>query len=388
MPPDRGKGLAEVAMPARPLVLWLLLSAAAWPVDLLVEDAAEMARVVDASEPLVTLHSGFRYTEGPVWTPDDGGVLVFSDLGAGEQWRWTAAGGAELLVPQIGKTNGHTRDLAGRLLSCEERGRRVTRLEEDGTITTVVDRWDGKRFDSPNDIVVTRDGRIWFTDPPWGLGGRNSEVPGNYVYRVEPDGGGVVPVVTDLIRPNGLCFSPDESVLYVAESEPNAVHALHAYPVDARGNVGAGRRFALIDDDRPDGIRCDRDGRVWSTAGDGVHIFKPDGTRIGKILTPKKPANLAFGGARGTTLFLTHRDSLLKLEVLVTGSGSSGSGGASTRGIRLQVRTGGSSAAIETEISPPDATATIDGSRIHIYSGLDPTVDYTISLAAVAVATR
>jgi gluconolactonase len=221
--------------------------------------------------------------------------------------------------------NGNTLDRAGLLLTCEHSGRRVAIREKDGTVKTVVDSFEGKKLNSPNDVVVRSDGTIWFTDPEYGLknkpGPKEKEdkpQPGNYVYRHDPKRGKTTAVVRDFVQPNGLAFSPDEKKLYVADS--GTPRHIRVFDVSADGSVSNGRVFCTIDKGGPDGIRVDQAGRVWSSAGDGVQIFAPDGKRIGKILVGEAPANLCFGGDDGKTLFMTARKSLYAIKVLVTGA--------------------------------------------------------------------
>ena len=183
---------------------------------------------------------------------------------------------------------------------------------------TLVDSFNGKKFNSPNDVVVKTDGTLWFTDPDYGLGRNKREMDGNWVYRFDPKSKAVTAVVKDFDKPNGLCFSPDEKKLYVADSgEP---HHIRVFDVQKDGTVANGKVFCVIDNGVPDGIRCDTDGRVWSSAGDGVQIFAPDGALIGKILVPESAANLCFGGKDGKTLFITARSSLYAIETSVRGA--------------------------------------------------------------------
>jgi gluconolactonase len=198
--------------------------------------------------------------------------------------------------------------------------------EKDGAVRTLVDTVDGKKLNSPNDVVVKSDGIIYFTDPDYGLKtdpatkqkvGR--EQPGNFVYRHDPKTGKTTALVRDFVQPNGLAFSPDEKFLYVADS--GAPKHIRRFAVAADGTLGGGEVFCKLDVGAPDGIRVDRAGRVWSSAGDGVQIFGTDGKLIGKILVPESPANLCFGGADGKTLFITARKSLYAIQVAVTGAG-------------------------------------------------------------------
>jgi gluconolactonase len=179
----------------------------------------------------------------------------------------------------------------------------------------LVDSLEGKKLNSPNDVVVKGDGTIWFTDPDYGLAGRPKEVPGNYVYRFDPKSNSLSAVVKDFDKPNGLCFSADEKKLYVADS--GKPRHIRAFPVNSDGTLGEGAVFAAIDKGGPDGIRCDGKGNVWSSSGDGAQVFSPEGKLLVRILLPESAANLAFGGDKGTTLFLTARKSLYMVETLV-----------------------------------------------------------------------
>ncbi len=217
----------------------------------------------------------------------------------------------------------------GRLVSCEHLTRRVTRTEHDGSITVLIDRFDGKPLNAPNDVVVASDGSVWFTDPGYGImsdyEGRRApfELP-TAVYRLDPERGDAEPVVQDLERPNGLCFAPDESRLYVVDSG-STPRTINVYDV-AEGRVGAGRRFADMSPGSSDGIRCDTEGNLWAAAGgggdgyDGVHVFAPDGTLIGQVLLPEACANLCFGGPAGNRLFMAASRSIYALYVNATGA--------------------------------------------------------------------
>jgi gluconolactonase len=273
--------------------------------------------------------TGFRWAEGPVWFGDHR-CLVWSDIPNNRMLRWDEATGAVTVFRSPSNyANGHTRDGQGRLISCEHLTRRVTRTEHDGSITVLIDRVDGRRLNAPNDVVVASDGSVWFTDPGYGImsnyEGRKAafELP-PAVYRLDPDQGRAEPIVQDLERPNGLCFSPDESRLYVVDSgsEPRSIHVYDV--VD--GRVGAGRRFVDMSPGSSDGIRCDTDGNLWAAAGgggdgyDGVHVFAPDGTVIGQIVLPEVCANLCFGGNARNRLFMAASRSIYAVYVNATGA--------------------------------------------------------------------
>jgi gluconolactonase len=296
--------------------VWLLAATAlAAAADFEIRDQAGFNQLFPKDAKVEKIAGGFQFIEGPVWIGDEsGGYLVFSDIPAGQLKRWDPAGGAKVFRDPSGNANGNTTDLEGRLVTAEHHGR-ISRTEKDGKVVTIASTYQGKRLNSPNDVIVSSDGAIWFTDPDYGLGSRQKEAPGNYVYRLDPRTHKVNAVVTDTNRPNGLCLSPDERTLYVADS--GTPRHIRAFTVQADKTVDAGRVFATIDKGAPDGIRCDQAGRVWSSAGDGVRIFSPKGTLIATVLVPESPANLGFGGPRGTTLYITARTSLYKVETLV-----------------------------------------------------------------------
>jgi gluconolactonase len=279
------------------------------------------------------LGDGMRWAEGPVWF-GDGRYLLVSDIPNDRIMRWDEASGAFGVFRQGShNANGNTRDLLGRLVTCEHEGRRVTRTEHDGTITVLADRYDGKPLNSPNDVVVKSDGSIWFTDPPFGLGswyeGRvaQQELPAN-VYRIDPQSGELSVVAAGTHGPNGLCFSPDERILYLVQSRatPSRVISAHEVSKDGRG-LGLGRSFIDCGPGTSDGIRCDIDGNLWcgwgmgSEALDGVAVFAPDGTRIGHIHLPERCANLCFGGINRNRLFMAAGKSLFALYVNTQGAG-------------------------------------------------------------------
>lgn len=266
------------------------------------------------------LATGMQFVEGPVWFDDTaGGFLVFSDIPGNALKRWRAQDGVTTFRAPSYNANGNTRDRAGRLITCEHGSRRVTCTEKDGTVRVLAERFEGKRLNSPNDAVVKSDGSLWFTDPPYGLANKSlKELDKNYVFRRAPDGIALTVVARDFDMPNGLCFSPDESKLYIADS--GAPHHIRVFDVHPDGSLANGRVFCVIAPGVPDGIRCDRAGNLWSTAGDGVHVFAPNGALIGKIPVPETPANLCFGGRAGTTLFITARTSLYALEVTANGT--------------------------------------------------------------------
>ena len=253
-----------------------------------------------------------------------GRYVVWSDIPNDRMLRWDEmSGNVGLFRDAAGFSNGNTLDRQGRLVTCEHGNRRVTRTEHDGSITVIADRVDGKRFNSPNDVIVRSDGTIWFTDPAYGIdsdyeGHRSeSEIGACHVYRHDPATGDVTAVATDFGRPNGLAFALDESLIYIADTERNHIRV---FPVDEHGTLGAGTLFADNTSGHFDGIRLDNAGRVWAGVGEGVHCFDPDGTLIGKLHLPEAAANLAFGGPQRNRLFITATTSLYSIRTSITGA--------------------------------------------------------------------
>jgi gluconolactonase len=280
--------------------------------DFEVQDQAQFKKLFPAGAKVEQLATGFQFTEGPAWLPQ--GFLVFSDIPANEIKKCTPGAGISNFRAPSNQANGNLVDRQGRLVSCEHGGRRVARLEKDGTLATLVDSFEGKKLNSPNDVAIHPDGSIWFTDPDYGLAGRPKEQEGNYVYRYDEKTKQLTAVVRDFDKPNGLCFSPGGKLLYIADS--GKPRHIRVFPVLAGGKLGEGRVFATIDKGGPDGIRCDTRGNVWSSSGDGAQVFSPSGALLVRILLPESAANLAFGGPKGQTLYLTARKSLYAVETL------------------------------------------------------------------------
>lgn len=280
--------------------------------------------VILANVKLAKVSSGHLWTEGPVWFPAHN-CLLFSDIPNEKIYRWLTDGSVSEFRDRSNYSNGHTRDLDGRLVSCQHGTRSVTRTEHDGSITTLADAHDGKKLNSPNDVIVKSDGTVWFTDPSYGIlsdyeGYRSeSEQSGNYVFRLDPSDGELNVVAKGFTQPNGLAFSADEKLLYVAESgrshDPDTRSVLMVFDVLETGSLKNGREFAEIDPGIPDGLRVDREGHLWVSAADGVHCLAPDGRLLGKIRVPETVSNLAFGGPRGNMLFITATSSVYAIHV-------------------------------------------------------------------------
>jgi gluconolactonase len=263
------------------------------------------------------LATGFLFTEGPLWHPD--GFYYFVDIRRSNLHRITPGKPAELVRADTGEGNGTTFDLQGRLVICEGGHRRVTRWSADGRSEVLVDRYEGKRLNRPNDVVCKSDGSLWFTDPGLRVPLAERELPYAGVYRIAADG--VVTLMADCEYPNGLAFSPDERTLYVANTRWTAY--IHAFELDAAGKVLRRRIFADMSSDEPDGVpdgmKVDVEGRVYCTGPGGTWVFAADGRRLGIIRTPEIPANLAFGGPDLKTLFFTARTSIYTLRVTTPG---------------------------------------------------------------------
>ncbi|WP_261664559.1 SMP-30/gluconolactonase/LRE family protein [Deinococcus sp. Marseille-Q6407] len=268
---------------------------------------------------LTRLAGDFTWTEGPCWIPARG-CVVFSDVRQDRTWRWTPGSGlAEEMNPSRHQ-NGHCLDAQGRLVACSHGDRAVLRQEEDGRWTTLASEWQGQRLNSPNDVALSPDGSLWFSDPTYGIDkpeegyGGEMELPGRYVFRIAPDGTLSCPI-TDRHKPNGLAFRSANELLL---SDTGDQAATHLYRIDGDRAEHQGG-FFQVDQGKTDGLRVDADGRIWSSAGDGVHVFSPQGEELGRILLPETAANLCFGGADGTELFITASTGLYHLPTRVRG---------------------------------------------------------------------
>lgn len=274
------------------------------------------------------LWTGARWSEGPVWFAA-GRYLLWSDIPNNRILRFDDTDGVVSVFRQpSNNANGNTVDRQGRMVSCEHLTRRVTRTEHDGSITVIADSYQGMRLNSPNDVVVKSDGSVWFTDPSYGImmdyeGERaESEIGACHVYRVDASGE-IRIVADDYVKPNGLAFSPDESSLYIADTgithTPGGPAHIRRYNVGPDGSLSGGEVLAGCSSGVFDGFRLDRDGRIWSSAADGVHCLAPDGTLIGKILIPEMVANVCFGGPKLNRLFICGTTSLYSVFLNVNG---------------------------------------------------------------------
>ncbi|MGH8327107.1 MAG: SMP-30/gluconolactonase/LRE family protein, partial [Steroidobacteraceae bacterium] len=276
---------------------------------------------------LETLGEGYAWLEGPVWFADHD-CLYVSDIPNDRILRWSEHGGVSVFRRPAGFVNGHARDMQGRLLGCSHHDRCITRTEFDGKVTVLANRHRGKRLNSPNDIVCKSDGTIWFSDPLYGIntdyeGGKQvSELP-PALYRLQPGTGSLTVVADDFAGPNGLAFSPDERLLYVAESggqfEREPRQYIRRFTVDEGGRLTGGERFHKVSPGFTDGLRVDSQGNVWSSAADGVHCISSDGELLGKILTPSLVSNLAFGGRNRSRLFVCASHRLMAIYTNVRG---------------------------------------------------------------------
>ncbi len=275
------------------------------------------------------LWTGARWSEGPAWFAA-GRYLVWSDIPNNRMLRWDETDGSvSVFRSPANNSNGNTVDLQGRLVTCEHLARRVTRTEHDGSITVLADKFDNKRLNSPNDLVVKSDGSIWFTDPSYGIimdyeGERaNSEIGACHVYRIDGDSFEVTRVADDYVKPNGLAFSPDEKYLYIADTgashEENGPAHIRKHTVKNK-TLSGGEVFSDCNNGFYDGFRLDRDGRIWSSAADGVHCLSPTGELLGKILIPEFVGNVCFGGPKLNRLFICGTTSLYSVYLNVNGA--------------------------------------------------------------------
>jgi gluconolactonase len=282
------------------------------------------ARLVIGHAKLEKLWTGCRWAEGPVYFPA-GRYLVWSDIPNNRMMRFDETDGSVSVFREPSQnSNGNTIDQQGRLVTCEHLTRRITRTDYNGSITILADRFEGKRLNSPNDVVVKSDGTIWFSDPTYGIDGdyegerAPSETGGSFIYRLDPKTGDLKAIIRDRIKPNGLAFSPDESLLYVVDTGathiPDLPVTIHAYPVESNGtSLGKSRLFATCPQGFFDGVRVDRSGNIWATAGQSIFCYSPDGTHIGTISIGEIAGNICFGGLKRNRLYICGQTSLYSI---------------------------------------------------------------------------
>ncbi len=281
--------------------------------------AADLDAVIAPGARLEKVVTGLRFIEGPAWDVRTHSWL-FSDIPADRLYRLDAADVLTIAEEPSHNANGNRIDAAGNRYTCEHGTRQVTRTAPDGTRTALATTYHGKPFNSPNDCVIANDGALWFTDPSYGLSGRASEQPCHGVYRLAPGATEPELMISDADQPNGIAFSPDGTTLYLADS--GTPHHVRAFTLRADGVdhlPTAGRIFAVITPGVPDGMRCDRAGRLFVTAGDGVQVFSADDARLGTIAVPETPANCGFGGPDGTTLLITAKTSCYRIQLQTPG---------------------------------------------------------------------
>lgn len=296
----------------------MLLAIAAFPAI-----AQESESLIEPGAKVTKLAGDMKFTEGPAWIPAKK-TLVFSDIPNSKLMQWSESGGLSVFR-QSEQSNGNILDLQGRLISCQHAARNLVRTETDGTITVLTDKFDGKRFNSPNDVAVRSDGTLWFTDPPWGRTGP-AEILGHWVFKLDPATGKVEPVVKDLAMPNGINFSPDERRIYIADTGGHKLHpdpafhnlpgGIHCYEVSKDGKLGK-KLFQI--EQGSDGMTVDVKGNLYTTHGK-VHIYNADGKKLETIDVPEGPANVTFGGDDYKTLFITAKTSLYSVRMKNAGA--------------------------------------------------------------------
>jgi len=283
----------------------------------ILRDAGLSQLVVDGS--LEVLAGGFEFTEGPLWCPD--GSVLFQDIRAERTYRLQPDRSVELVRERTGAANGQTFAADGRIYFCEQNGRRISAMQPDGTaVETIAETWSGKRLNSPNDLVSRSDGLLYFTDPPYGVAPRERELHFQGVYRLDSLGQTHL-LSDDFEKPNGLAFSPDEKTLYVCDTGRYHIRAFDLEP-SGEFRVGSSRVFATLNPDQPggpDGLKVDREGRVYVAVAQGVWVYNPDGTLLGILALPKRPANLAWCDSDAQTLTMTVVDQLYRVRLNVAG---------------------------------------------------------------------
>ncbi|WDR05207.1 SMP-30/gluconolactonase/LRE family protein [Devosia rhodophyticola] len=280
---------------------------------------------LDDGAELVKLWSGGKWVEGPAWF--DAGYLIWSDVPNNRLYKWDEASvTVSVFRSSSAMSNGNSPTRDGRLLTCEQGSRRITRTEHDGSITVLASHFEGKKFNAPNDIVEKSDGSVWFTDPDYGPSGRagSLELDGCHVYRVDPESGEVTQVINDMVMPNGLAFSPDERWLYVVDTGSthfaDGPNHIRRFEVGPDGNLSGGAVIARNQAKGFDGLRVDTEGRLWCGSWDGVDCLDADGVMLGQVLVPERVANLAFGGAGRNVLYMCGTTSLYACSTNVVGT--------------------------------------------------------------------
>ncbi len=297
--------------------------------DHIVVDDRRFLSLIQPNARLERVADGMIWAEGPVYFPH-GDYFLWSDIPSNRCYQWARGSTVRVYDHNANFCNGHTRDHQGRLISCEHLTRRVTRLEHDGSMTVIAAGYDGKRLNSPNDVVVKSDGSIWFTDPPYGILSNfegetaEQEQDGCYVFRWSPDTGELTVVADDFVKPNGLAFSPDEKRLYISDTgrshDPDGPHHIRVFNVRNGRSLSNGRLFVDIDEGVPDGFRADCQGNIWTSSAVGVQCFDPVGTRLGMLSVPEAVANVTFGGRRNIRLLITATTSVYTTYVSVKGA--------------------------------------------------------------------
>ncbi|MGV3719645.1 MAG: SMP-30/gluconolactonase/LRE family protein [Actinomycetota bacterium] len=287
--------------------------------------SSHLPRLLPADASLEQIATGLRFTEGPLWDPASGSLL-FSDIPADRIYRWTEGVGIEVFRDPSGKSNGLTWDLDGNLLACEHLNRRLTRTLEDSSVEVLAETYQGKRLNSPNDVVVRSDGSIYFSDPPYGILSTDvgalaeQEQPCNGLYRLRAGSGAPELLLEDFDRPNGLTFSPDEKRLYVADTSR---YQIRVFEVSADGELSGGAVFAQFSEDqgagRPDGMKVDEEGNVYTTGPGGLWILSPDGEQLGHLRFPEKTANCAWGDSDRRSLYVTASTSVYRFRTEIPG---------------------------------------------------------------------
>jgi len=284
----------------------------------MIDKNERLATIVPSDSEVERLATGFQFTEGPLWNSTNK-FLLFSDIPANRIFRWSPEKGVDVFREPSGNSNGLTYDLKGQLIICENGNRRIGQIGKDGKYMVLADKYQSKRLNSPNDVVVKSDGTIYFTDPPYGIKPEEQELAFNGVFRLNPDDRELTLLVHDFTRPNGLAFSPDEKVLYIADTWKDHIRA---FDVESDGKLGKGRIFARAPSEskgHPDGMKVDVQGNLYATDAAGVWVISNDGIDLGLIETPERPANLAWGGEDWKTLYLTARTSLYRIRLNIQG---------------------------------------------------------------------